>query len=171
MLALKFSTRWSGLSIYLIKVKTKLVPPLDVIFLQRMRPKRPSMQSEFDHPAPRLERKKTSRKAHEYMKCAGEANVFCRKVNAWDQRLTAMLVKLTPSPSITLRQMESTLSFLNCGVHTTFHNVQIAVIGQFEIIDTGHDTREVVVWRVRWLAGLANHSEHWSQALESCSAC
>ena len=63
-------------------------------------------------------------------------------------------------------QMERTLSFFDRSSHAASHDRYVAVVGQFKIVDTCHDAGEVVVRRVRLLAGLANHSKHWSQALE-----
>lgn len=64
--------------------------------------------------------------------------------------------------------MESALSFLDGNRESLLEDIQTAVVGQLEIVHAGHDTREVVVWSVRVLAGAANHREDGRETLETC---
>lgn len=64
--------------------------------------------------------------------------------------------------------MESALSFPDGGGYTASHDIQVCVVGQFEVIDASHDTRKVVIgdiWRFTWLA---NHREHGRETFETC---
>lgn len=48
------------------------------------------------------------------------------------------------------------------------HNGLGRVLGQLEIVDAGHDARQVVVGGERRFVRLAHHSERGVQALEAC---
>ena len=64
--------------------------------------------------------------------------------------------------------MKSTLSFSDGGIDLCSHHLNIAVVWELEIIDTGHDGRQVVVRGVWWLAGLADNGEHGGEGFEAC---
>ena len=64
--------------------------------------------------------------------------------------------------------MESTLSFLDCSIHTTPHDVQIRIVRQFEIVNTSHDAWQVIIGGVGWLARFAHHRKHGGKCLEAC---
>lgn len=51
------------------------------------------------------------------------------------------------------------------------HNGLGGVLGQLEIVDAGHDTRQVVVGGERCFVRLAHHGERGVQALEACICC
>lgn len=68
-----------------------------------------------------------------------------------------------------LRKMESTLAFVDGDIQFFFENFHRTVIWHFEIVDTGHNAREVVVRGVRRLAWLADHCEHRCKAFETCN--
>jgi hypothetical protein len=55
------------------------------------------------------------------------------------------------------------LSLLDGHVQSFSHDFKVGIVREFEIVDACHDAGEVVVWRVWWLTGLANHSEHWGE--------
>jgi hypothetical protein len=63
--------------------------------------------------------------------------------------------------------MESTLAFLDGNSELLSKNIHGTVIWHFEVVDTCHDTGEVIVRCVRRFAWLANDREHWCEALES----
>ena len=69
--------------------------------------------------------------------------------------------------AIRLGQMKRALAFLDGRVQSCTHDVEIGVIGEFEIVDTGHDARQVVIGGKGWFAWLAYNREHWGKALES----
>jgi len=111
------------------------------------------------------------REAHEYIKCK-ESTDHLSWNNAGIKQSVCPLLLPNPSHQTdinSLWQMESSLSFLNGSIHTTSHHVQVGVIGQFEIVNTCHDARQIVVRCVRRFAWLTNHSEHWCKSLEAYS--
>jgi hypothetical protein len=55
------------------------------------------------------------------------------------------LVYMTSHQTSHLGEMESTLSFSNGGVDLCSHHLNIAVVWELEIVDTGHDGRQVIV--------------------------
>ena len=57
--------------------------------------------------------------------------------------------------------MEGSLSFLDRDQKALPKDFQAAVIGQLEIVDTRHDTGEVVIGRVWRFAGAADNGENW----------
>jgi hypothetical protein len=63
--------------------------------------------------------------------------------------------------------MEGALSFLDCSIHTSSHDVQIRIVGQFKVVNACHDAWEIVIGSVGWLAGFADHGEHGSKTLEA----
>ena len=63
--------------------------------------------------------------------------------------------------------MESALAFSNSGVQSGTHNIEISVVGKFEVIDASHDTREVVVRGIWWLAWFANDGKHRGETLKA----
>jgi hypothetical protein len=63
--------------------------------------------------------------------------------------------------------MESTLSFLDCSIHTTPHDVQIRIVRQFEIVNTSHDARQVIIGGVGWLARFAHNRKHRGKCLKT----
>ena len=63
--------------------------------------------------------------------------------------------------------MEGALSFLDCSIHTSSHDVQISIVGQFEVVNACHDAWEIVIGSVGRLAGFADHGEHGSKTLEA----
>ena len=63
--------------------------------------------------------------------------------------------------------MEGALAFFDSRVELLAHDVKICVVGELEVVDACHDTREIVIRRIRWFARLADHREHRRQALES----
>lgn len=63
--------------------------------------------------------------------------------------------------------MEGALSFLDGSIHTSSHDVQIGIVGQFEVINACHDAWKVVIGNERWLARFADHGEHRSKTLEA----
>lgn len=76
-------------------------------------------------------------------------------------------VPLDQRPPFGSRQMEGTLALLDSSEELLPHHVNVAIVGKFEIVDTSHDARQIIVRRVGWLAGLAHHREHRRQALEA----
>lgn len=44
-----------------------------------------------------------------------------------------------------LRKVESTLAFLDCNVEFLSENLNAAVVWHFEVVDTRHDAREIVI--------------------------
>jgi len=65
------------------------------------------------------------------------------------------------------REVEGSLALLDSGEELLPHDVDVGVVGQLEVVDARHDAGEVVVRRVGRLARLADHREHWGQALEA----
>ena len=65
--------------------------------------------------------------------------------------------------------MKRALTFADSHVKSRAHDVEVGIIWELEIVDTGHDTWKVVVGGVRGLAWFAYHSEHRSQAFEAYS--
>jgi hypothetical protein len=63
--------------------------------------------------------------------------------------------------------MEGALSFLDCSIHTSSHDVQIRIVGQFEVVNACHDAWEIVIGSVGRLAGFADHGEHGCETLEA----
>lgn len=63
--------------------------------------------------------------------------------------------------------MECTLSFLDRDRQSLPEDIQTAVIGQLEVIDTGHNAGKIVIGRVRVFAGTAYNRENWRQTLEA----
>lgn len=66
-----------------------------------------------------------------------------------------------------LRKVESPLALFDGHEELPSQIIDVAVVGQFQVVDARHDAREVVVRRVWCLAGLANHGEHGGQASEA----
>src|SRR5882762_6326646 len=66
-----------------------------------------------------------------------------------------------------LRQMETANTLLNRSPQFLSHNCLRAVLGQFEIVDTGHYTWKIVVGCERSLVRLAYHGQGWVQATEA----
>ena len=66
-----------------------------------------------------------------------------------------------------LRQMEAANTLLHRSPQFLSHDCLRAVLGQFEIVDTGHDTWKIVVGCERGLVRLAHHSQRWVQATET----
>ena len=107
-------------------------------------------------------------KAHGYIKCKGSIDHLSWNNAGTKRSIRFMLAK--PSPPIDtdiLWQMESSLSFLDGSIHTTSHNVQAGVIGQFKIVNTSHNAGQIVVRCVRGFTWFANYSEHWCESLET----
>jgi hypothetical protein len=69
-----------------------------------------------------------------------------------------------------LRKMECALALHDCYPELLAQNVNVAVIRHLEIVDTCHDRREVVIRRVRGLAGLAHDGKHGGEVLEAWSS-
>lgn len=67
-----------------------------------------------------------------------------------------------------LREMECTLALADGSANFSSHHLDVTIIWKFEVVDTGHDAGQVVVRGVRWLARLANNSEHGSKSFEAC---
>jgi len=67
------------------------------------------------------------------------------------------------------REMKCTLPFLDCDGESLPEDIQAAVIGQFKIVDAGHNTGKVVIGRVRGFAGTADDRENRCQTLEACT--
>lgn len=65
------------------------------------------------------------------------------------------------------RKMECALSFLDRDGKSLPEDIQTAVIGQLEVVDTGHNTGKIVVGRVRMFAGTADNRENRCQTLEA----
>jgi hypothetical protein len=63
--------------------------------------------------------------------------------------------------------MEGPLALFDSEHESLFQNFKIAVIGQLEIIDAGHNTWKVVIRSVRGLARFADNREHWRETLET----
>lgn len=87
------------------------------------------------------------------------------------KRRAAMLLK-PPRPSLwrirNLRQMEGSLTLFDCDSQLLTKHIDCAVIGHFKIVDTSHDTRQIVIGRERRLSRLAHDSEHGCEGFESC---
>lgn len=66
-----------------------------------------------------------------------------------------------------LRQMECTLALSDGNRQSLAKGVQAAVVGKLQVVDTGHDTRQVVVGGVWRFAGPTDHSEDRSETLEA----
>lgn len=64
--------------------------------------------------------------------------------------------------------MESALAFADGNAEFFPQYFDAAVVWHLEIVDTGHDRRQIVVGCEWWLAGLANNCEHWCESLEAC---
>jgi hypothetical protein len=63
--------------------------------------------------------------------------------------------------------MESALAFLNGDTKLVTQNLYGAVIGHLEVVDAGHDGRQVVVRCVWRLARLADDSKHGREILKA----
>jgi hypothetical protein len=63
--------------------------------------------------------------------------------------------------------MESALTLLHGDGQLLTQNVDGAVVGHLEVVDTGHDGGQVVVRCVWWFAGFANDGEHGCEVLEA----
>jgi len=64
--------------------------------------------------------------------------------------------------------MESSLSLLYSDRQPLLEDFEGGVVRKLEVVDAGHNAREVIVRSVRWLARLADHSEKRCQTLEAC---
>lgn len=66
-----------------------------------------------------------------------------------------------------LGQVECSLSLFDGNGQSRLESIQAAVIRQLEIVDTGHDTREVIIRRVGRLAGATHYGEDGGEILET----
>jgi hypothetical protein len=69
-----------------------------------------------------------------------------------------------------LRQMEAADTLLDRGPQFLSHDCLRAVLGQFEIVDTRHDTWKIVVGCERGLVRLAYYSQGGVQATKTYKA-
>lgn len=65
------------------------------------------------------------------------------------------------------RQMEAANSFFDCSPQFISHNSLRAVLGQFQIVDTCHDTGKVVVCRERCLMRFSHYGQRRIEASET----
>lgn len=56
-----------------------------------------------------------------------------------------------------LRQMESSLAFLDGDGEALLQNIQVTIIWQLQVVDAGHHTRKIVVWCI-WMFTRATHN-------------
>lgn len=71
--------------------------------------------------------------------------------------------------SACLRQMESSLAFLDGDGEALLQNIQVTIIWQLQVVDAGHHTRKIVVWCI-WMFTRATHnSEDRCETLETCN--
>jgi hypothetical protein len=63
--------------------------------------------------------------------------------------------------------MEGTLPFFYSNRQSFLQYLKSRVIGQFEVVDTSHNTREIVVGGIRRLTWLTHNREEWGQAFEA----
>jgi hypothetical protein len=63
--------------------------------------------------------------------------------------------------------MESALALSNGNTELLAQNVYRTVVGHFQIVDAGHDGRQVVVGRVWRFTRLAYDREHGREVLEA----
>ena len=63
--------------------------------------------------------------------------------------------------------MKRALAFADGHVQSRAHDVEVGIIGEFEVVDTRHDTWKVVIGSIRGFTWFANHSEHRGQTLEA----
>ena len=67
--------------------------------------------------------------------------------------------------------MERTLSLFDCHGQLLFQDFNAGVVGKLEVVDTCHDTGQVVIRHIRGLTRLAHHSKHGCQATETWQVC
>jgi hypothetical protein len=70
-------------------------------------------------------------------------------------------------PKANLRKMESALTLPDRDAQLLTQNIDGTVVGHLEVVDAGHDGRQIVVGRVWWFAWLANDGEHGRKVLEA----
>jgi hypothetical protein len=98
--------------------------------------------------------------------------VIAKRLNSMpNPPLFSSLAKSLPAAPNRLGQMKRALTFLNGRVQSGPHDAEIGVIGEFEVVDTGHDAGEVVVGGQGRFTWLAHYCEHWGKTLESWNGC
>ena len=68
---------------------------------------------------------------------------------------------------LSLRQVKCSLAFFDCNGKSFSKNTQTAVVRQLEVVHAGHDTRKIVIGRIRRFAGTADNGEDRSETLEA----
>lgn len=67
-----------------------------------------------------------------------------------------------------LRKVERALAFLDGDVESSLEGCQVAIVREFEVVDTRHHTGEVVIGCI-WVFAWATHNgEDGGETLESC---
>lgn len=64
--------------------------------------------------------------------------------------------------------MKCALALLDGYRQSVLEHLQIAVVGELEVVHTSHDTGQVIVWGVGGFAWAADNGKNGGEALETC---